>query len=155
MTRCMMRLPLALACTLLAGAAGAAPPVAAPSAAAAPASSMLGFTDDHAAAQRSLEQRFDAALSASDQRDWLKLMSSQPNHVGSPHDKANAEWMLARFKEWGWDARIETYSVLYPTPKTESLELVAPQHFKAKLHEPPVEGDSTSAIGGALPPYNA
>jgi N-acetylated-alpha-linked acidic dipeptidase len=155
MTRSIKRLPLALACTLLASAAAAAPPDATPSTAAMSASSMLGFTTERAAAQRSLEQRFDAALSASDQRAWLKLMSSQPNHVGSPHDKANAEWMLARFKEWGWDARIETYSVLYPTPKTESLELVAPQHFKAKLHEPPVEGDSTSAIGGALPPYNA
>ena len=61
MTRSIKRLPLALACALLASTAGAAPPVAAPSAAAAPASSMLGFTDDRAAAQRSLEQRFDAA----------------------------------------------------------------------------------------------
>ena len=98
MTRSIKRLPLALACTLLASAAAAAPPDATPSTAAMPASSMLGFTTDRAAAQRSLEQRFDAALSASDQRAWLKLMSSQPNHVGSPHDKANAEWMLARFK---------------------------------------------------------
>jgi N-acetylated-alpha-linked acidic dipeptidase len=119
------------------------------------AASMLGFSPTSAAAQLALEQRFDAALSATDQRDWLKQMSSAPNHVGSPHDKANAEWMLARFQEWGWNARIETFSVLYPTPKTESLELVAPSHYKAKLFEPPVEGDATSATPGALPPYNA
>ncbi|WP_233263021.1 transferrin receptor-like dimerization domain-containing protein [Cognatiluteimonas profundi] len=137
--------------TSAAGAAsGAAPDVPVAS-----ASAMLGFTPGRAAEQRALEQRFDAALSATDQRDWLKRMSSEPNHVGSAHDKANAEWMLARFREWGWDARIETYSVLYPTPKTESLELVAPEHFKATLHEPPVAGDSTSATPGALPPYNA
>jgi N-acetylated-alpha-linked acidic dipeptidase len=148
MTPGTTRLPLALACALLTAAAGAAP-------AAPPASAMLGFTADHAAEQRALEQRFDAALSATDQRDWLKTMSSQPNQVGSPHDKANAEWMLAKFTQWGWDARIETFSVLYPTPKTESLELVAPGHFKAKLHEPPVPGDATSALAGALPPYNA
>jgi N-acetylated-alpha-linked acidic dipeptidase len=116
---------------------------------------MLGFTPDGAAAQRALEQRFDAALSATDQRDWLKRMAAEPNHVGSPHDTANAEWMLARFREWGWDARIETFSVLYPTPKTESLELITPERFKATLHEPPVAGDSTSATPGALPPYNA
>ena len=152
MTRRTTRLPIALACALLTSAAGATS-----SASVAPGASgatMLGFTAAHAAEQRVLEQRFDAALSATDQREWLKLMSSQPNHVGSPHDKANAEWMLARFKEWGWDARIETFSVLYPTPKTESLELVAPEHFKAKLFEPPVHGDATSAVEGALPPYN-
>lgn len=155
MTRSTTRLPLALACALLTAAAGAAPGAAValgtPPASASP---MLGFTQARANEQRALEQRFDAALSATDQRAWLKLLSSQPNHVGSAHDKANAEWMLARFKEWGWDARIETFSVLYPTPKTESLELVSPGHFKAALREPPVNGDATSALAGALPPYN-
>jgi len=154
MTLTTKRLPLALACALLASATTGAVS-AADAAPAAATSAMFGFTPENAAAQRALEQRFDAALSASEQREWLKLMAAEPNHVGSPHDKANAEWMLARFKEWGWDARIETFSVLYPTPKTESLELVAPGHFKAKLHEPPVAGDSTSALPGALPPYNA
>ena len=31
------------------------------------------------------------------------------------------------FKEWGWDAQIETFKVLYPTPISETLELVAPE----------------------------
>jgi N-acetylated-alpha-linked acidic dipeptidase len=128
------------------GAAPAAPPVG---------NAMFGFTPDHAAEQRALEQRFDAALSASDQRAWLKIMAGGPNHVGSPHDIANAQWMLERFKEWGWDARIETFSVLYPTPKVESLELLGPSPYKAKLHEPAVAGDATSSLPGALPPYNA
>ncbi|MFL6591241.1 MAG: M28 family metallopeptidase [Luteimonas sp.] len=154
MTRSMTRLPLALACALLTTAAAASAPPASPGAPEASAP-MLGFAPGHAAEQRALEQRFDAALSANEQRDWLKLMAAGPNHVGSPHDRANAEWMLARFTEWGWDARIETFSVLYPTPKKESLELVAPGHYKAKLFEPPVAGDSTSALPGALPPYNA
>jgi len=156
MTRRATRLSLALTCsmvTLAAVAASGVDPAAGTGDAA--AASMLGFSPTSAAAQRALEQRFDAALSATDQSDWLKQMSSAPNHVGSPHDKANAEWMLARFQEWGWDARIETFSVLYPTPKTESLELVAPSHYKAKLFEPPVPGDATSATPGALPPYNA
>jgi len=137
-------------------AAGAASGVDAPArASVASAGPMLGFAPANADAQLALEQRFDAALSPTDQREWLKQMASAPNHVGSPHDKANAEWMLAQFREWGWDARIETFSVLYPTPKTELLELVAPNRYKAKLFEPPVPGDATSATPGALPPYNA
>jgi N-acetylated-alpha-linked acidic dipeptidase len=116
---------------------------------------MLGFTSGGAAQERDLEQRFDAELSAPEMRDWLQQLSAEPNQVGSPHDKANAEFMLGLFKKWGWDARIETFDVLYPTPKQELVEMVAPTTFKAALHEPPIKGDRTSALGGALPPYNA
>ncbi|MFT3789986.1 MAG: transferrin receptor-like dimerization domain-containing protein [Rudaea sp.] len=115
---------------------------------------MLGFTDVGSAAQRQLEQRFDAQLSASEMRDWLKRLAAEPNQVGSPHDKANADYLLSLFKQWGWDARIETFDVLYPTPTQVSVELVAPTAFKAALDEPPVEGDASSALSGALPPYN-
>ena len=69
--------------------------------------------------------------------------------------RRNAEWQLAKFREWGWDASIETFSVLYPTPREVSLELVAPTHVKALLREPPVEGDATSSqVKDELPPYN-
>ncbi len=94
---------------------------------------MLGFSSSSAAAELQLEQRFDAALSAAELRAWMQQMSSAPNHVGSPHDKANAEFQLAKFREWGWDASIETFSVLYPTPREVSVELIAPTHFKATL----------------------
>jgi N-acetylated-alpha-linked acidic dipeptidase len=119
------------------------------------ANDMEGFPSAAAAAEAQLEQRFDADLSAAELREWLKQMSSAPNHVGSPHDKANAEFQLAKFREWGWDASIETFSVLYPTPKEVLVELVAPTHFKARLSEPAIEGDSTSTqTKDELPPYN-
>ena len=117
---------------------------------------LLGFRPDRTAAQLSLEARFDAQLSAKDQVAWLERMSSQPNQVGSPHDKANAEFMREQFRSWGWDARIETFEVLYPTPKKLGLELVGPSRYVAKLGEPAVSGDSATDRGsGALPPYTA
>src|SRR5579859_3575503 len=103
-----------------------------------------GFSSGGAAAQTQLEQRFDADLSAADLRSWMEAMSSEPNNVGSVHDKANAEFQLKKFREWGWDASIETFSVLYPMPREISLDLVAPTHFAARLTEPPVAGDGTS-----------
>lgn len=118
------------------------------------AAGMLGFSTQRAGQQRALEQRFDALLDPNDQRDWLEQLAAEPNHVGSPHDKANAEFMLARYLEWGWDARIERFDVLYPTPKKISLALLAPVNYKARLHEDPVAGDATSAREGELPPYN-
>ena len=120
------------------------------------APAMTGFSAGSAAEQAAVEQKFDALLSAQDQSDWDKDMASAANNVGTPHDKANAEMMLKLFQSWGWDAHIETFSVLYPTPKEEALELVSPTIYKAVLHEPPVEGDRTSAqADNVLPPYNA
>ncbi|WP_426688162.1 transferrin receptor-like dimerization domain-containing protein [Rhodanobacter ginsengiterrae] len=115
---------------------------------------MLGFSPAAASAEQALEQRFDAQLDPAELRSWLQQMSSQPNQVGSPHDKANAEFMLAKFRAWGWDAHIETFSVLYPTPKKVALELLGPHPYTAVLHEPVVAGDATSGLSGALPPYN-
>ncbi|HEX3847770.1 MAG TPA: transferrin receptor-like dimerization domain-containing protein [Steroidobacteraceae bacterium] len=116
---------------------------------------MQGFSAQTAAAEAQLEQRFDADLSASDLRSWMQQMSSAPNQVGSAHDKANAEFQLQKFREWGWSASIESFSVLYPTPREVRVELVAPTHFTARLTEPPIEGDSTSTqTDRELPAYN-
>src|SRR5580698_365258 len=151
---------------LLAGAAGALIACAAASAApgagssdahapAAAAAGIQGFSSSGAAAQTQLERRFDSDLSAADLRSWMQQMASEPNHVGSAHDKANAEFQLRNFREWGWDASIETFSVLYPTPREVSVELLGPTHFVAALREPPVPGDATSQkVGEELPPYN-
>ena len=84
------------------------------------------------------------------------LLSAHPHHVGSPYDKQNADWILAKFKEWGWDAHVETFQILFPTPKERIVELVEPTHFVAKLQEPPIPGDPTSnQQAEQLPPYHA
>jgi N-acetylated-alpha-linked acidic dipeptidase len=116
---------------------------------------MFGFSAAHALDELTLEQRFDGELSAKQVREFLQRMASEPNQVGSAHDRANAEDMLQQFRTWGWDAQLESFEVLYPTPRKVSLELVAPTNYRARLHEPPVDGDKTSAkSAGALPPYN-
>jgi N-acetylated-alpha-linked acidic dipeptidase len=86
----------------------------------------------------------------------MRHLTAHPHHVGSPYDKENAEWILAQFKSWGLDAQIETFYVLFPTPKDRELELVAPTTFKAKLQEPLVAVDPTSdQQAEQLPTYNA
>ncbi len=107
------------------------------------------------AADAALEARFDAGIRSEDQLAWMKEMASAPNHVGSPHDKANAEANLARFREWGWDAHIEEFQVLYPTPLSTKLELVKPVRVKLGGQEPAIPEDPTSGVRGMLPPYVA
>src|ERR1051326_2745615 len=58
--------------------------------------------------QASLERSFDADIKADEMRDWLKTLAAEPNHVGSPHDKQNGEFILSLFKKFGWNAHIET-----------------------------------------------
>src|ERR1700742_4140596 len=99
---------------------------------------LFGFSPDEAAAQRSIEQRFDANLKTEDLDAWLKRLSSEPNQVGAPHDKENAEFVRDQFKSWGWDAQIEEFYPLYPRLKHHTLELIAPTKFVAGLKEPPV-----------------
>jgi N-acetylated-alpha-linked acidic dipeptidase len=118
------------------------------------AEGLLGFKSASSAAELESEKAFDAAIDPAEMRSWLEQLSAEPNQVGSPHDKANADFMVGKFNEWGWDAHIETFYVLYPTPKSVSLEMVAPTAFKAKLFESPIAGDKTSDHTGGLPPYN-
>ena len=117
-------------------------------------SAAFGFSPAQAARQQALEQRFDGELNPADLRAWLQRLSSEANHVGSPHDKANAEFVRDLFRQWGWDAQIEVFEVLYPTLRAHSLELVAPAKFTASLREPAIEGDATSTRTDGLPSYN-
>jgi N-acetylated-alpha-linked acidic dipeptidase len=107
-------------------------------------------------ADTALTSQLDSRINPDQIRDWMKQMASEPNHVGSPHDKINADFLLAQFKAWGWDAHIETYKVLYPTPLSETLEMLGPKPFTATLQEPPIPGDSSAtAKDPALPAYLA
>ena len=92
-----------------------------------------------------LETQFDAAISPAEMGDWMKTMAAEPNHVSSAHDKLNAEMTLKQFKDWGWDGKIETFKVLYPTPIQVGLELLGRERFKATLTEAPIPGDTTSS----------
>lgn len=117
---------------------------------------LLGFSEGASKRQRALEEQYDGLLKRDHLRTWMKRMTAQPQHVGSPYAKENVEFMAGLFRSWGYDVEIETFHVLFPTPKVRQLELLEPHAFTASLMEPDVEGDATSTIrANRLPPYNA
>jgi N-acetylated-alpha-linked acidic dipeptidase len=117
---------------------------------------LVGYSAQDSATERATEKSFRDGIVASNIRDNMQRLSARPHNVGSPYDKDNAEWILARFKDWGFDAHIETFNVLFPTPKERVVELVAPAQYRAKLQEPPVAVDPTSnQTAEQLPTYNA
>jgi N-acetylated-alpha-linked acidic dipeptidase len=102
------------------------------------------------------EETFRGLPLAANIRGYDQRLSARPHHVGSAYDKDNAEWILARFKQWGWDAHIERFDVLFPTPKERVLEMTAPTRFVARLDEPAIAVDPTSGQKAEqLPTYNA
>lgn len=137
----MIRSVLFLFCTLASGQTG---------------KPLAGFSPDAGRRQTELEARFDQTLNRQNLQQWLKKLSAQPHHLGSPGSKQVAETAAALFKTWGFDTQIETLYPLFPTPKTRFLEMTAPTRYTARLAEPPVEGDETSSkTSGGLPVYHA
>lgn len=117
---------------------------------------ILGYDETSSARQREAEALLDATIDATEMDGWLKLMSSEPHHVGSPKSKENAEFMAQLLESWGYDVEIAEYRILLPTPKVREIELTAPTQYKATLREDSLEADpSTFVRDDLLAPYNA
>jgi N-acetylated-alpha-linked acidic dipeptidase len=117
---------------------------------------LLAFLCLGLAADSPWEDKFRAIPDPANLREYMQRMSAHPHHVGSPYDKDNAEWLVAKLKGWGLDAKIENFDVLFPTPKERLVEMTEPTKFTAKLEEPPVAVDPTSnQKSEQLPVYHA
>ncbi|HKV24576.1 MAG TPA: M28 family metallopeptidase [Candidatus Acidoferrum sp.] len=118
---------------------------------------LAGYSAQSSQTERQWEEKMRAIPNPENIRGYMEHLAARPHAVGSPYDKENAEWILAKYKEFGLDAHIETFDVLFPTPKERLVELVeGGPRFKAKLQEPPVKVDPTSdQTSEQLPTYNA
>jgi N-acetylated-alpha-linked acidic dipeptidase len=117
---------------------------------------LRGYSAESARAEREWEGRFRAIPDPANLRAYMQRLTARPHHVGSIYDKDNAEWLLARLHEFGLTASIETFDVLFPTPKERVLEMLEPRRVTAALEEPAVAADPTSGQRAEqLPTYNA
>jgi N-acetylated-alpha-linked acidic dipeptidase len=116
---------------------------------------LSGFNETAARQELATESTFDSYLTASGIDSAIRIMSSHPHHVGSPGNKAVVDYIFNQFKSWGYDTRIETFYVLFPTPKERLLEMTGPVTYKATLAEKPLKEDATSdQTSEQLPTYN-
>ncbi len=101
------------------------------------------------------EQQARAVPDATRIRASLEKLAGQPHLAGTLASKEAADWILARLREYGLDANIETFEALLPTPQVRILETTGPNPFRAKLTEPALAIDPTSSSPGVVPTYNA
>jgi len=118
---------------------------------------LFGYSAESSRTELQWEEKLRAIPNPDNLRSYMQRLSAHPHHVGSPYDKANAEWIASKFKEFGLDTHIEQFDVLFPTPKERVVELVeGVQKFTAKLQEPALSQDPTSSQQSEqLPTYNA
>jgi len=117
---------------------------------------LIGFSTSGSAAQEAIEDQYDALISADDLDAWMKEFTSKAQHVGSPGALENAQILRDLAESWGFDAEIEVFHVLFPTPKERQVQLLSPPGYTAVLEEPEVEGDASSSNREhMLPPFNA
>src|SRR6266850_5985249 len=106
---------------------------------------LFGYSAESSRTERQWEEKLRAIPSTENLRSYMQRLSARPHNVGSPYDKDNAEWIAAKFKEFGLDTYIEQFDVLFPTPKERVVELAeGGLKFVAKLQEPALPEDSTS-----------
>jgi len=128
-------------------------------------SPLYGYSAESSRAERQWEEKLRAIPSPDNMREYMRRLSARPHHVGSPYDKDNADWLALKFREFGFETQIESYDVLFPTPKERQLELLdcksasttnCSVKFTAKLEEPTLAVDPTSGQKSEqLPTYNA
>ena len=99
-------------------------------------STLTGYSSQSSPLESEWEKKFQNGISPENIRENMRRLSARPHHVGSPYDKDNAEWILSKFKEWGFEAKIETFNVLFPTPKVRVVEMLQPTRFQARIQEP-------------------
>ncbi len=119
------------------------------------AQSIRGFPSSLLAAQRAREAQAWAVPSPDTLRDQIRILSEEPHHAGAPGSKRVADLLLARFRSYGLDARLERFEALMPYPVSRTVEMVAPERWVATLAEPQIPEDKDSGDAGQLPTYNA
>lgn len=120
-----------------------------------PARSLRGYGEASMKEQVEWEDRLRQVPRPDLLREYMKHMSAEPHHLGSAYGRQNAQYMVDKFKSWGFDAKLEEFDVLFPTPKERVLEMIEPVKFSAALKEPALTDDPDSGDEGQLPTYNA
>jgi N-acetylated-alpha-linked acidic dipeptidase len=128
---------------------------AAPLQAQQPQAPIRGFPNDQLAAQARREALARAVPSRDTLRALVRRMSAVPHEAGTERSRQVAEFILARFRAMGLNARIEQFEALMPRPVSRTLELLGAEPFTASLREPALAEDPTTGQADQLPTFNA
>ena len=100
------------------------------------APSILGFTRGHALREGAAEKKFKAIPSPAEERRQHRIFTAEPHIAGSARNNYLAQYVADEWRKQGLeDVVIRRYDVYATMPKSSSLEMVAPTHYRATLRE--------------------
>lgn len=117
-------------------------------------SAPIGFTQASADAQAKAEKTFLDTVTPASARKWLVALTEEPHVAGTAAEKKVADYVLARFKEFGLSAELVRYDVFLNHPLHVSLTLVEPVEEELKLREEPYDVDKDSTPVGMFPAFH-
>jgi N-acetylated-alpha-linked acidic dipeptidase len=114
-----------------------------------------GFFTEHVGSERAAEQKLLQIPDAANAEANLRQLTAEPHMAGTEASHRVAQWLLAQYQSYGFDAAIESYSVYLPSPKERELELVEPEKQTLATPEQPYEWDKDTYDARAVPAFNA
>jgi N-acetylated-alpha-linked acidic dipeptidase len=114
-----------------------------------------GFGNDQWKSQHEREDKAIAIPQRERMKIYMERMASKPHHAGAAGSRAVAEYALGMFKEWGFEAHIESFDALLPYPTARVLEMTEPVRYRALLKEPALAEDADTGDPNQLPTFNA
>jgi N-acetylated-alpha-linked acidic dipeptidase len=123
-----------------------------------PSTTIYGFAARSSATERRLEYRFLSLPSPAKAREAHAFLTADPHVAGSPRDRALAEWVRDRWREYGLEqVEIVEHEVLLPYPTEVRVETTVraadggrPSTWRATLKEEAIEGDPFSGRDGGI-----
>jgi N-acetylated-alpha-linked acidic dipeptidase len=116
---------------------------------------LLGFTDAHAARQREIEEGFLALPDPARCEAHHRELTRAPHTAGTEGSRRVAEYVAARFREYGLETEVPSYDVLLSYPRKVELEMVAPRPVRLARREEPLPEDPSSSDPTASGPWHA
>lgn len=113
-----------------------------------------GFATGNVESHVRAEKIFSDTVTPASARRWLAELTEEPHVAGTPAEKRLAEYVLARFKEFGLTAEIMRYDVFLNHPKHVSLRLLTPVEEVLELHEDAYAVDKDSTTEGMFPAFH-
>lgn len=114
----------------------------------------LGFAANAVEGQARAERVLLDTVTPASARRWLAALTEEPHVAGTPAEKKVADYVLARFKEFGLETEMVRYDVFLNHPKQVSLKITSPVEEDLKLTEEPYEVDKDSTMDGMFPAFH-
>jgi N-acetylated-alpha-linked acidic dipeptidase len=114
----------------------------------------IGFAPSSRAAQSAAERVFLDTVTPANARRWLAALTEEPHVAGTPAEKKVADYVLARFKEYGLETEMVRYDVFLNHPKHVSLKITSPVQEELRLIEEPYDVDKDSSPDGMFPAFH-